>query len=150
MAIISILGIGAWNAVAVSMRLAGRIHDRVIESAHVLRFDDTVRRAVERVRVPFWASELTVETGSDGLSAAFMDGDPAKELTLSFKEGILSLGDGESVTRFTDFTDAEFSAAEDSDHLTYGILIHARTKTGKDLSITARFGGTPIAGRAGP
>jgi hypothetical protein len=150
MAIISILGIGAWNAVSASLRIAGRIHDNAIASERLLVLDDRVRGLAGRIRAPFWAARQAVEADAGSMSVSFLDGNPEKKMSLSFQGGILSVDDGSAVTRFTGFTEADFSPATDDGNNVFGITVNVRTKDGKRLAITARFGSMPIGRPAGP
>jgi prepilin-type N-terminal cleavage/methylation domain-containing protein len=149
MAILSILGVGAWNAVAVSIRIAGRIHDNAIASARLLTLDDRVRSLMRRVRVPFWAAQ-TVETDDGGARVSFLDGDPAKIAALSFKDGILTVGDGASMTQFTEFAKVDFSPASDAENNVFGIQVSVTTKDGREVSVVARFGSTPMGSGTSP
>lgn len=142
--IMSILGLGAWSAVSTSIRMAGRINDRVLESVRLLQLDDRLRGLAFRIRPPYWASKQSVETEGGTLRAAFLDGDPEKSMSISFEDGVLSIDDGEYSSRYSDFKSAEFSPAVNDSKVTYGVTVDLQAKSGDKISITARFGGTPI------
>jgi hypothetical protein len=142
--IISILGIGAWNAVGVSIRIAGRIREKAIENVHVLQLDDALRELASRVRAPYWAPEQKVETEAGTARVSNLDGDAEKSFTLAFQDGVLTVDDGNRVLRFTEFSRVDFSAATDEKLGNYGLTMDLSTKDGRAFSMTARFSGLPI------
>ncbi len=149
LAIISILGVGAWTVVGTAIRISGRINERALENARVLQLDDSLRDFCGRVRPPFWTPGQAVEETEDGLKTAYLDGEAEKAFTLGFRDGALLLEDGAASMRFTDFTDAKASPAS-NDSGVYGITLDLTAKSGSRYSITARFGGLPIANGDAP
>jgi hypothetical protein len=141
--ILSLLGIGAWNAVSVSLRLVTRIHDKVLASVRLLELDDRIRDLAGRVRAPFWAPDHAAIM-ADGVTVPYLDGNPDKSLSLSFRDGKLVVGDGEIISRYIDFMIADFSMAVDSQNMIFGITVALEEKDGERVSITARFGSTPL------
>ena len=144
LAIISILGIGAWNAVGAAIRIAGRINEKSMENARILQLDDALRGLAARIRAPFWVPghAVTVEAGS--ARVPYLDGDPDKAFTISFLDGVVTLDDGGRVMRFSGFSRAVISAAEDKESGVYGLTLELSTKDGRTIAMTARFGSMPI------
>ncbi len=142
--ILSIIGAGVWQGVSVSLRLISRFHDRILMSARVLELDDKLRDLALRVRAPFWMSGQAVTSEAGALSVSYLDGDPAASLKLSFVDGVLSIGETGRTQRYTDFRRADFSPALDAEKNVYGISVALEAKDGEKISITARFGSTPM------
>ena len=142
--ILSLLGVGAWNAAAASLRLMSRFHDKAISGARLLELDDRLGDLAGRVRTPFWMSAHVVTTEGGGFGVSYLDGDPTRSLTLGFQDGVLSVGDAVTTYRYTDFTSASFSPAEDDSKNVFGVTVTLAAKDGQDVAITARFGSTPM------
>jgi len=148
LSILSLLALGAWNAAAVSLRLASDIRDRAMEAARLLELDDRLRGLAGRVRTPYWTAEHAMSLDSGECRVAWLDGDPDKGLLMSFREGRLSLGDGESAAVYAGFRRAVFLSALDADGRPYGVSVELETDGGRVLAVTGRFGGTPLRGGA--
>ena len=147
--ILSGLSVGVWRVVGASLRLAGRVQESVLAGARLIQLDDTVRGLSARVLPPFWAPEDFVLTGHGVLRAAFLDGDPARSLVVSFGDGTLSVGDGTRESKFPGFRTVTFSVALDRENHAYGIVLEAEGNEGRSTVITSRFGGSSIrSGRA--
>jgi len=142
--ILSTLGIGAWYAVGVSLRLADRLREKMLANVRLLQLDDRLRGLAGRVYLPYWAPDGIVQTGDGALSVPYLDGDPKKELNLTFREGTLSVSDGEMSTHYTGFPHVELSAATNDSSHQYGISVQLEGKDGRRVLITARFGATPL------
>ena len=143
--ILSSLGIGAWHAVGVSLRLAGRLRDGMLANIRLLQLDDRLRGLAGRVYLPYWAPDGIVRMGDDALSVPYLDGDPKKELNVTFREGILTVGDDRMSTRYAGFQHVELSAAtDDSNHQCGVSVLLDSSRDGKPVRIVARFGATPL------
>jgi len=144
MFILSALGIGAWNAVGVSLRMAARMRDVMLTNIRLLQLDDRLRGLAGRVYLPYWAPDGIIQVGSGALSVPYLDGDPKKELSLTFHEDILSISDGEGATHYAGFPQVVLSPAVDDGQHQYGISIALEGKDGKTILIMSRFGATPL------
>jgi hypothetical protein len=142
--ILSALGIGAWHAVGVSLRLAARLKDTMLANTRLLQLDDRLRGLAGRIYLPFWAPDGIVQVGNGALNVPYLDGDPGKKLSLTFQEGVLSLSDGKVTTQYEDFQSAVLSPATDEGHRQYGVSVGLEGKDGKPVLIVARFGATPL------
>jgi hypothetical protein len=144
LAIISILGVGAWNAVGAAIRISGKINEKTMENARILQLDDALRDLAARIRAPYWVSKHAVAMEAGNARVPYLDGDPDKAFTLSFLDGVITLDDGVRVMRFSGFARAAFSAAENEESGVYGLTMELSTKDGRAVSMTARFGSMPI------
>lgn len=146
--ILSVLGIGAWHAVSVSMRLAARLQRSLTAGAQLLHLDDTLRECAGRIIPPWWAPEQLAKVTATSLTVPYLDGDDMKALALSFEDGVFEISNGASVFRFTDFRGVIFSTAAKGS-AEYGIYLQFEKKDGRKIAITACFGGTSIRKAAG-
>jgi hypothetical protein len=142
--VLSTLGVGAWYAVGVSLRLAGRLRDGMLANVRLLRLDDRLRGLAGRVYLPYWAPDGIVRIGDGALSVPYLDGDSKKELNVTFREGILTVGDGGMATRYAGFQHVELSAATDDSNHQCGVTVLLDSRDGKAVRIVARFGATPL------
>jgi hypothetical protein len=145
--ILSLLGVGAWNAASVSLRLASAVRAKTLESSRLLELDDRLRALASRVRTPYWAAGHGVALAEGECRVAWLDGDPARSLVLSFREGVLSVGDGEGAMAYRGFRHAGFLTALDAEGLPFGITVELETQEGRALTVIGRFGGAPVRGR---
>jgi Tfp pilus assembly protein PilV len=147
--VLSLLGMGAWNAAAVSLRQAGRIQKKVRENAGLLQMDEMLRGMAVRIRAPFWAGEHSLEITDGEAAVPFMDADPEKRLILSFRQNVFSISDGETTVPYPGYTSASFSEARDKDDRICGVTVELAAGDGEGISITARFGSMPLAEAGG-
>jgi hypothetical protein len=150
MFILSTLGFGAWHAVGVSLRLAAKFKEEMLTTVRLLQLDDRLRGLAGRVYLPYWAPDGIVQIGDGVLSVPYLDGDVTKELSLTFREGILFINDGQALTQYPGFPRADFSSATDDGHHQYGLTVALEGKDGKSVLITARFGATPLGSLTSP
>jgi prepilin-type N-terminal cleavage/methylation domain-containing protein len=146
LAILSLLGVGAWNAASVSLRLASGIHGRILEASRLLELDDRLRALSSRVLTPYWAAGHAMTLDSGECRVAWLDGDPGKSLALSFRGGVLSVGDGETAATYSDFRRADFLSALDGEGRPFGLSVEMETRDGRVFTVTGRFGGAPVRG----
>ncbi len=142
--ILSLIGIGAWNGAAVSLRAAGRYHDAILGGTRILQVDDKVRGLASRIHTPYWMPGHEVMQEGGGMSVAYLDGIREKAFRLEFSAGVLSIGDGDQVTRFPGFESAVFAPALDGHDSVTGIRIELRTKTSGPIVIIARFASSSL------
>jgi prepilin-type N-terminal cleavage/methylation domain-containing protein len=148
MAVLSLLALGAWNAAAVSLRLASGIRERTLEASRLLELDDRLRALASRVRTPYWAGGHGVSLADGGCRVAWLDGDPQKGLLMAFRDGVLTVGDGETAASYPGFRRAAFLSALDAEGRPYGVSVDLETEGGRALAVTGRFGGAPVRGGA--
>src|SRR5208283_5325110 len=74
MLVISTLGIGAWHAAGVSLRMADRLRRSLAAGARLLQLDDQLRTYAGRITPPYWAPEELVEISDSSLSVPYLDG----------------------------------------------------------------------------
>jgi hypothetical protein len=149
LAVLSLLAVGAWNAAAVSLRLASSIRARVLEASRLLELDDRLRGLAVRVRTPYWAAGHVMALSDGACRVAWLDGDPGKCLSLDFRAGLLSVGDGENALVYPGLRRAGFFAAMDAEGHPFGLSVELETREGRQLSVMVRFGGTPVRGGSG-
>ena len=150
LAVLSALGIGAWHAAGVSLRLAARLKATIAADARMLQLDDGLRGLAGRVLLPYWAPDGIVRVAEGELSVPWLDGDSSKCMSLEFQEGVLVLGDGETCMRYRDFQRVDFSPAVDDEHHQYGVSVQGENADGRRFRITARFGSTPLGSIPSP
>jgi len=139
--ILSTLGVGAWHALGVSLRMATHLRSSLTAGARLLQLDDQLRGIVGRVIPPFWAPSRIVEVQGDTLTVPYLDRNAEKSISMSFQDGVLTVSDGEHPMRYFEFTRVTFAAAADGQNQ-YGITVQLEAD-GKLVLITARFGGAP-------
>ncbi len=142
--ILSSLGLGAWQAVGVSLRLAARLREAMQEGARLIQLDDRVRELAARIRPPYWAPEGIMEIGDGTVTVPYLDGDSSKNFTMTFRKGVLVVGDGVASMQYPDFQGVAFSPATGKEGRPLGIRMEAAGKDGKTCVIWARFGGMPV------
>lgn len=148
--ILSSLGIGAWQAVGVSLRLSSRLRDAMLAGSRLIQLDDRIRELAARVLPPYWAPDHIAKIGNGTVSVPYLDGDLSKNFTMSFKKGMLAVGDGVTSTQYPDFQSVTFSPATDKESHSFGIRVEATGKDGKPVVISARFGGAPVGSAVSP
>jgi hypothetical protein len=145
MAILSVLGIGVWSGVSVSLRTAQRVHDRALLNARLLQLDDRLRGSAGRVLVPWWIQGPVLEQAEDGSwSVPWLDGDPARKLQVAFRDGILTIDDGSVVTRYAGFTSATLAAGLEGMTPALGMTLIVQAKNLPPLSFVVRYGSAPV------
>ncbi len=144
MVVLSLIGVGAWSAAAVSLRAARRTHAGILAGSRLLRLDDRIRDLAGRVLTPYWMPDPEVTLAGGTMSVSGLDGDPGKTFGLSFQDGVLTVAEGEQSTRWGGFKGAELSPALDKDQHIIGVRLDLQTGPGAHTVIVARFGGTPI------
>ncbi|MGO9307793.1 MAG: type II secretion system protein J [Spirochaetia bacterium] len=145
--VISALGVGAWHAAGVSLRMAHRLRHSLTAGARLLQLDDALRDLAASVIPPYWAPEQLVEASDTGLTVPYLDGCADRSLVMRFENGVLHLGDGQHWIQYSGLQSVTFSAATEG-QLHYGVTVRLEWTGGRSAVMTARFGGTP-AGSAG-
>jgi prepilin-type N-terminal cleavage/methylation domain-containing protein len=143
--IISLLGVGMWTAVAVAWRSVERFRESARTGSLVLELDDRFRSCAARVRPPWWGGEP--ELRADGHATwriSCLDGDPGKTLTLSWRNGVLAIDDGERIARYRGFTDVDLSPARDDTGMPFGVELSIEVEHLGRLTIVARYGGMVV------
>jgi len=149
MVVLSALGIGVWAAVTVSTQSITRSRASGRAAVQVLQIDDRLRACVSRVRAPWWFPAPAIE-GSDGSwQLPYLDGDPGKSLAISWKEAVLSIDDGATLSRYPGFTSARLTPALDADGKPYGVELALEGRYVGRVSIVARFGSVELRDRSG-
>jgi hypothetical protein len=148
--VLSLIGLGAWSAASVSLRTVGRTGDAIRLRTRVLQVDDRLRGLSARVRTPYWMPEHLVALEGGRLSVGCLDGDLGKSLVVEFSGGILSISDGDGMSRFSGFTGAELAPARDESQRVIGIRLQLKTAAEQPVTIVTRFGGVPLWSGASP
>ncbi len=149
MAILSVLGLGVWSGVRVSLRAAQRIHDRALVNARLLQLDDRLRGCAGRVLAPWWIAGPTIEQTEDGAwSVGWLDGDPARKLLVAFRDGVLTIDDGAVVSRYPGFSSASLAAGLEGKTPALGMTLIVEGKDVPQLSLVVRYGSAPVEGSA--
>ncbi|MGA2641446.1 MAG: hypothetical protein ABSG21_11175 [Spirochaetia bacterium] len=139
--ILSTLGVGAWHAMGVSLRMGTHIRSSLTAGARLLQLDDQLRCTVGRVIPPFWAPTQIVEVLGNTLTVPYLDRNAEKSISMSFQDGVLTVSDGEHTMRYFEFKTVTFAAAADGQNQ-YGITVQLEADC-KLVQITTRFGGAP-------
>jgi hypothetical protein len=82
------------------LRLAAKFKEEMLTTVRLLQLDDRLRGLAGRVYLPYWAPDGIVQIGDGVLSVPYLDGDVTKELSLTFREGILFINDGQALTQY--------------------------------------------------
>jgi prepilin-type N-terminal cleavage/methylation domain-containing protein len=144
MVILSLLGIGVWTGVAVAWRGVERFRESARAGSLVLQLDDRFRACAARVRPPWWGGEPAFQAEGHTWRISCLDGDPGETLTISWKDGVLAIDDGERITRYRGFTDVDLSPARDGTGVPFGAELDLDMEHFGRLTITARYGGRVV------
>jgi hypothetical protein len=145
MAILSVLGIGVWSGVSVSLRIAQRVHDRALLNARLLQLDDRLRDCAGRILAPWWIEGPVLQLAEDGSwNVPWLDGDPAKKLQVAFRGGVLTIDDGSIVSRYPGFTMATLTAGLEGKTPALGMTLRVQGKNVPPLSLVVRYGSAPV------
>lgn len=118
-------------------------------AAGILRFDDALRSAALRVRIPYWSTALRIEPDQTGCAVPWVDGNPSRYLTLAASSDFLELSiDGET-RRFSSVLDAKFRIISRDGNVPAGLRVDY-TIGGRKLTCVARFGAAAIVMTAKP
>ena len=148
--ILSFLGAALAGSVSAALRTALRIDASLRRSSRMLRIDDTLRSLAARVRTPYWAASHAVSTVEGELRVGWLDGDPDRRLSIGFHDGVLTIGDGESASRFDGIDGALFSLTEDEESRVSCLRLELDFGGSRELTIVARLGGEPLRERREP
>jgi prepilin-type N-terminal cleavage/methylation domain-containing protein len=149
MAILSLLGIGVWSGVAASLRSASRLRAAVLANARLLQLDDRIRQAAGRIVPPWWAKGPEIQELQGEWRVPLVDGYPEKFLVVAFKDGVLSVDDGDFVSLFPGFTSVSVTPAWEGESGFRGLRLDVAGKGIDPLSISARFGGAELCSQGG-
>jgi hypothetical protein len=144
MVILSLLGIGVWTAVTVAWRSVDRFREGALAGSQALRLDDRFRACADRVRPPWWGGEPELWEEGHTWRISCLDGDPGKTLTLSWQGGVLSIDDGDSVTRYRGIADADCAPARDVAGMPFGAELSIEAEHLGRFTIVARYGGRVV------
>jgi len=144
MAIMSIIGLAVWTAVAVGLKTAGRSHDGALENARLLLLDDRLRESVGRVRVPWWIANAAVEATSTTWSIPWLNGDADAKLILSWHDGSLWIDDGQYVSHHPGLTSVTVQPGLEGRDPALGITLTAVRADKTTVRIVARYGSAPV------
>ena len=150
LAILSLLGIGVWSGVAASLRAASRLRAAVLANARLLQLDDRIREAAGRIVPPWWARGPAIQELPGEWRVPMVDGYPEKFLVVAFKDGVLSIDDGEFVSLFPGFTSVGLAPAWEGESALRGLRLEVAGKEIGQLSISARFGGAELCSPGAP
>jgi prepilin-type N-terminal cleavage/methylation domain-containing protein len=145
-ALLSVVGVATSRGLSQALRSVGRTGVSLAQSARLARLDDSLRSLSGRIRVPYWAADQAIATGADELRVGWLDGDPERELSLGFRDGVLAVGDGRTVERYAGFGNARFSVLPDQDGRTVGIGLELLLSDGSRVTVLARLGSMPVRG----
>jgi len=148
--ILTTLGMVTWHAAGVSLRLAGRLHERVRARSRLLQLDDALRGLAGRVCPPYWAPSHLIKTDENTLRVAYLDGDPAKNLILTVQKDCLVMNDQKNIVRYPGFASVELSPAVDREQREFGIAVRLVQEGRQPVSIIVPIGGLPFGSRPTP
>ena len=149
LAILSLLGIGVWSGVAASLRAASRVHEAVLANARLLQLDDRIRAAAGRIVPPWWDRGPEIQELQAEWRVPMVDGYPEKFLVVAFKDGVLSVDDGDFVSLFPGFTSVSLTPAWEGESGLRCLRLDVAGKGIDPLSISARFGGAELRSAGG-
>jgi len=149
LAILSLLGIGVWSGVAASLRAASRLRAAVLANARLLQLDDRIREAAGRIVPPWWEKGPEIQELQGEWRVPLVDGYPEKFLVVAFKDGVLSIDDGDFVSLFPGFTSVRLAPAWEGESGFGGLRLEVTGKGIGPLSISARFGGAELCSPGG-
>jgi prepilin-type N-terminal cleavage/methylation domain-containing protein len=150
LAILSLLGIGVWSGMAASLRTASRVRAAVLANTRLLQLDDRIREAAGRIILPWWGKSPEIRKLPGEWRVPLLDGDPEKVLVVAFRDGVLSIDDGDFVSLFPGFTSARLTPAWEGEIGPRGLRLDVEAKGIGPLSISARFGGAELCSPGAP
>ena len=112
-------------------------------SISILRLDDAVRRAANRVRIPYWGYSVPVVDEGQTLSIPWYDGDPTLTLRLSLSADTVLLETGEEKYTFTGTQNVKQDLVLDRGGSVKGIDLQYEIN-GRQIRVLAPFGAFPL------
>jgi prepilin-type N-terminal cleavage/methylation domain-containing protein len=150
LAILSLLGVGAWSGASASLRAAARVRAAVLANARLLQLDDRIREAAGRIVPPWWAKGPEIQELQGEWRVPLIDGDPGEVLVVAFTDGVLSIDDGDFVSLFPGFTAVRLAHAWEGECGLRGLRLDIAGKEIGQLSINARLGGAALCRPGAP
>jgi prepilin-type N-terminal cleavage/methylation domain-containing protein len=149
MAILSLLGVAVWGGVTAALRAVSRSHDAALANARLLQLDDRFRAGAGRIRPPWWEPGLAIEESDGTWRIPFLDGAPERALTVTLKDGTLSIDDGEVATQYAGVSSATVGLQKDESGAAYGATLDVEGPGFGRLTFLALLGGVPVHERSG-
>ena len=150
LAILSLLGLGVWSGAASSLRTASRVRAAMLANARLLQLDDRLREAVGRIVPPWWCDGPEIRESEGSWRVPLVGGDPAKFLVIECANGVVSIDDGDYVSRFPGFTSLRLAPAWEGKGGLRGLTIEVFATGIGAFSISARFGGAELCAQGIP
>jgi len=150
MAILSILGAGAWTGLSAALRATEKTRSAAKESATLIQLDDRFRSAAARVRPPWWDTTLDMTNSSGTWQVPYLDGEKERTLAIAFHDGTVRIDDGAYASEHAPFASARVEAMRDAKGTVFGLELRLKDERGRDVSMTARLGGFPLRGSEAP
>ena len=118
------------------------------ETARVLQMNESVRKYIGKVRIPFWENDPYLEpTGIGVLVLPFLDGDSADELKLYCENEVFLMESSQTgvIMSIQGFDHLEWESLSDEKGRTVGVVlsIGADDQTAP-FTISTRFGARPL------
>jgi len=149
LALLAALSMVVWATSAAGGRSLRGAVSAVHRSAELLQIDSTVRLEAQRVVSPCWFAAPSAEHSPGELRLAYLDGSPDRCLTLSFEDGVLTVGDGVQNVAFQNVQEVRMDIASSAPGRTPALQLDVRLKGSREVRIVAALGGVPFpsAGR---
>jgi hypothetical protein len=155
MAVLMILGLGLWLALSQGSGVLAVTSGMLRGSRQLLQLDDTLRRELAAVRIPFWTGRLPLETTSSGgernwqLVLPFLNGDAGNRLRIALVGGEVRIS-RESETAeiragaFGPFDSVTWKTAEPAGDRPSGIYFSVKAKGSQPVTLFFTLGSHPF------
>ena len=150
LALLSALGLVVASGFISGGRGLQRASEATRRNAEILRLDEVVRSCAQRVLTPYWLSAPQASPAPGSLAISYLDGSPGAALRLVFKDGTLTIGDGNENVSFCEVRDAKMEIAPARERGTAVLRLTVFFEGLEPFTILAAFGGKPFPLAAPP
>jgi len=144
LALLSALGLVVASGFISGERGLRRVSDGARTNAEVLRMDAVVRSYAQRVLTPYWLPAPRASLSGGTLAVSYLDGSAESALWVVFRDGALTVGDGNENVRFTGVRDAKMEIAPARERGCPVLRLSVQLAGLEPFTILAAFGARPF------
>ncbi|MBN1687359.1 MAG: prepilin-type N-terminal cleavage/methylation domain-containing protein [Spirochaetales bacterium] len=146
--ILSIIGLVVWRGSILATRVLSTSTESSMATTKILQLDDSLRREIEKIQMPFWLREIKIEQTEHGITLPYYQGDPDNSLTIAAAGNYLDVSNSsrEQAFRLGPFPGLRVETAYDAQTNPIGVRVQI-APAGNRLSqegLFFRFGSSPL------
>jgi len=143
-----LIGLVVWRGSILATRVLSASSERSIATTRILQLDDSLRREVGRIHLPFWLAEIGIEQTDHGIVLPYYRGDPDDSLTIAVADNYLDVSslNREQAFHIGPFPGIRAETAYDAQENPVGVRIwieSAKDNTSQQ-ELFFRFGSSPL------